>query len=62
MNVCRNHGEEIAFGSSECPACDQIEEIRRELKEEHDEELGRLELENDELRGTIQDLKDGVEI
>ena len=58
MNICSNHGEEIAYNGVNCPACDQIEEIRKELKEEYDAELSDLELDNDDLRGQLEDYKD----
>jgi hypothetical protein len=62
MSICTHNGEEIAYASIECPACEEIEDIRKELKEEYDEELGNFELENDELRDQIEDLKDKYEV
>lgn len=57
MNTCSKHGSEIAFSGMTCPACEHIEEVKKEVKEEYEQELGNLEDENTELRTAIEDLK-----
>ena len=57
MTICGEHGEEIAFSSGYCPACDQIETLESDLKEEFDSEVSGLESEISNLQDQIDELE-----
>lgn len=61
MNICGEHGSEIAYADRECPACEQVSE----LNDNHYEEIERIrddsEFDKSELQDTIDELEDKIE-
>lgn len=60
MEICGEHGEEIAYMGRECPACEQIEDLNREFHETiHDLEQDLSDADNriDELEQELEDKK-----
>lgn len=33
MNICSEHGDDIAFAGRDCPACGHIEELREDIEQ-----------------------------
>lgn len=58
MNICSKHGDEIVYASIECPACEHLEEVTKELKSEYNAELTDLEGDNDVLYSELKEYKD----
>ena len=57
MQICDQHGEEIAYSGNrydECPACTQVET----LLDEHKEEIEKLNEEINDLQDEISTLED----
>lgn len=53
MDICGEHGDEIAYAGRDCPACEQIEDIHRD----HQEELNVLETDHAE---EVSDLEEKI--
>ena len=67
MEVCGEHDREIVWSAKnyrdKCPACEQIEELRKEYDEllaEKDIEINDLTNEVDELRSQVSVLEDDI--
>lgn len=37
MDICNQHSEEIVYATVVCPACDQIDELNKEISELNDQ-------------------------
>lgn len=57
INICIEHGDDIAYEGSNCPACDQIEEIYVD----NETKVGELEKELVDSEDTILELEDTIE-
>ena len=57
MEICSNHGSEIAYTGRDCPACEEIEDLNRD----HNEQIASLiedhETQMTELEDKIYDLE-----
>ena len=54
MEICGEHGDEIAYSGRDCPACEHLEGVEKDLKEEHDAEVR-------DLRDEIEKLQDELD-
>ena len=50
MEICSEHGGDIAYEDSMCPACEAINTLKDEISD--------LQSEIDNLKGEIEDLQD----
>lgn len=39
MDICGEHGDDIAYSGRDCPACEQVDDLKRE----HSAEMSNLE-------------------
>lgn len=57
MDICGEHGDDIAYMGRDCPACGQIED----LQTEHRNEITDLEFSHAEEVDSLQDQIDELE-
>ncbi len=57
MDICGEHGDDIAYSGRECPACDHIEKVRLDFKEDLDSQVSDLEETIDDLQDRIDELE-----
>lgn len=58
MDICGEHGDEIAYAGRECPACEQVERLQDEYKETIDnleQDLGDADDRIDELTDQLKE-------
>lgn len=64
MDICGEHGADIAYSGRDCPACADIEDIRdehsreiRSLEDDHQSEIDDLQSEIDRLQNHIDEMR-----
>lgn len=48
MNICSEHGDEIAYYGKDCPACEEIVDLRRDHLDEMEHMRGIIELQDEQ--------------
>lgn len=54
MEICSEHGDEIAFAGRDCPACDHVETVTDDLREQLSSEVADLELQISDLEEQLE--------
>lgn len=54
MDICGEHGEEIAFIGRDCPACAQLDDIRSD----HEEVVGDMQ---SDFQADINNMQDAID-
>lgn len=57
MDICGEHGSDIAFSGRDCPACDNVDGVRSDAREELDAQIGDFEFTISELEEKIYELE-----
>ncbi len=57
MEICGEHGDEIAFAGRDCPACDHLDKVCADLKEEHESEVSDLQSVIDDLDNKLSEVE-----
>lgn len=57
MEICDEHGDDMVFMGRDCPACDQIEDITAEYRQELETTIEGFESEIDEMQNKIDALE-----
>lgn len=57
MDICGEHGDEIAFAGRDCPACEDIERVRKDFKEDLDSQIADMQDEIDDMQIHIDELE-----
>jgi HPt (histidine-containing phosphotransfer) domain-containing protein len=57
MDICGEHGNDMAYSGRDCPACSQIEDLNKE----HSQAIDSLTDERDDMDERIADLQDELE-
>lgn len=61
MDICGEHGYEIAYMGRNCPACEQIEEINQDHNDAMKSAEDEFESEVSDMQDTIDGLQDQLE-
>lgn len=56
MEICGEHGADIAFTGRDCPACEEIDKVRGD-KEDLDSEIEDMQSEMDKMQVRIDELE-----
>lgn len=58
MDICGEHGDDIAYSGRDCPACDHIERVRSDFKEDLDNQLADKQSEVDDLQSKLDEIEE----
>lgn len=61
MDICGEHGADIAFTGRDCPACEQIDDINRDHNTAIDDLTSEFESDMNAMQDTIDELQEKLE-
>lgn len=61
MDVCGEHGADIAFSGRDCPACEQIDDMNTDHQREVDNLTSNFEFDMNDMQDRIEELEGQLE-